>query len=86
MIIDLHDHKCKNDFCQTHISENREYCYVCDLIYRNKQARTPNTIHDLVDEFLHNSDLSDHEAEDVIHIFDKFEKHVETKKYRITIQ
>lgn len=86
MITDLHDHKCKNEFCQRHIPENREYCYICDTIHNNKPVNTPKTIHNLIDQFLHSEDLTDHEVEDIIHIFDKFESYVEKKKYRITIQ
>jgi hypothetical protein len=83
-MIEVDLHHCKN--CPKIIPVNRDYCYVCDLTINGKKEFTPKTIHALVDEFLHNTDLSDFEAEDVIFLFDKFEQHIEQKKYRITIQ
>ncbi len=83
-MIDVETHECKQ--CRKRIPINRNFCYVCDLVVNGVQVKTPKTIHELIDEFLHNSDLSDYEVEDVLDIFDKFEKHVENKKYSIKIQ
>jgi hypothetical protein len=83
-MIDIDIHHCKN--CPKKIPVDREYCYVCDMFINGKKIFTPKNIHDLVDEFFHNTDLSDYETEDVIALFDKFEEHINKKKYRITIQ
>jgi hypothetical protein len=83
-MIEVEPHGCKH--CKKPIPDNRAFCYVCDLVVNGVHHKTPKTIHELVDEFLHSADLKDYEAEDIIHIFDKFEKHVEDKKYSIKIQ
>lgn len=83
-MIDVDEHRCVD--CMRLIPVERKYCYLCDLLKNGKAPNTPKNIHDLVDEFMNNADLSDYEASDIIDIFDKFEKHVEKKKYRITIQ
>lgn len=83
-MIDVDTHTCKT--CPKTIPINREYCYVCDLVVNGVKVKTPKTIEELVDEFIHNTNLSDYEPEDVLALFDRFEKHISAKKYRITIQ
>jgi hypothetical protein len=56
------------------------------MVVNGNVVQTPKNIRELVDEFINDENLSDYEPEDVIALFDKFEAHVNNKKYRITIQ
>ena len=83
-MLDIDDHHCKH--CSRRIPNNRNFCYICDMVVNGNVVQTPKNIRELVDEFINDENLSDYEPEDVIALFDKFEAHVNNKKYRITIQ